>query len=90
MCENGCHTQHMYCAPVFQQCIPYMCIMQDGLYLICAFMGFLSIFSFSLLHTRKIDYGALCNIKVAAWRAMRICDILVPTRKNAFVQVGNK
>lgn len=53
---------------------------------------FSSIFNFSLLHTRKIDYdGALCDIKVAAWRAMRICDMLVPAEKsNAFVQIVNK
>lgn len=53
---------------------------------------FSSIFNFSFLHTRKIDYdGALCDIKVAAWRAMRICDMLVPAEKsNAFVQIVNK
>lgn len=55
------------------------------------FSIFCSIFSFSLLHTCKIDDGALCDIKVASWRAMRICDMLVPTEKsNAFVQILNK
>lgn len=48
----------------------------------------LSISIFFLLHTCKVNYDALCDLEVIAYRAMRMCDILGSAGKKQYLYLA--